>query len=61
MTDLVNRIVEVYSDGGVEGRDWPTGIGQDGPFGATEVIAVKIQIEPFQSFPNRRDGEPVWN
>jgi predicted nuclease of predicted toxin-antitoxin system len=33
MSDLVNRIVEVYSDGSVEVRDWPTGIGQDGPFG----------------------------
>jgi predicted nuclease of predicted toxin-antitoxin system len=33
MSDLVNRIVEVYSDGAVEVRDWPTGMGQQEPFG----------------------------
>jgi predicted nuclease of predicted toxin-antitoxin system len=33
MPDLVNRLVEVYSDGAVEVRDWPIGMGQDGTFG----------------------------
>jgi hypothetical protein len=31
MSDLINRIVEVYSDGSVELRDWPMGTGQKGP------------------------------
>ncbi|MEA2754107.1 MAG: hypothetical protein QOJ54_396, partial [Aliidongia sp.] len=35
VSDLINRIIEVYSDGAVEVRDWPTIMGQEGPIGGS--------------------------